>query len=444
MDLNHWCDSKSRQLRKAVLFVAICSPMIAMSQQATRSYTLARAMRAASEKHKVIQIARRNVVIAQHNSAIASEKKLPNLAINGNYSRITNLTEWHDHYQQGLHYHTIPEMYEATGSISLPLYSGSSLRNEKKLSVLELRSAEIESEKIKADLQLEVASQFLALYKLLQLQGFLDLTLAEERERLKETQSNYKQGNVTRNEVLRAQLAISQRQQDSLTNQSNIGILEDRLRILVELPESERFVPDTAVISVPNDRFDFTADLSANHELALAGNAEKRAATRTELTKAAYFPTISLFGNYGLRYPNTLFFPQDPFPYTLGQFGIQLHYSITDAWRNRKHMSIARENEHKAEIEKAEINDDQNHRLFELSRQYTEMEQNLKLSAQAVHFATDNYRIVKAKYQQQMVLITEMTDADNALIEARYRHASNKANLILKQIEIEHLTGNLQ
>ncbi len=445
MDLIHWMLPTGSHLRKAVLLTAICSPFTAVSQRTDQSFTLDRAMRTASERHKLSELARRDITIARRKSDIASEKKLPNIALNGSYSRITNLTEWHDNYHQGVHYHTIPEMYEATSSISLPVYSGNKLRNEKKLGELELVSAEIESEKIKSDLQLEVATQFLSLYKLLQLQGFLDMALKEERVRLKETQSLYKHGSVTRNEVLRAQLAISQRRQDSLTNRSNMGILEDRLRILVELPESEHFIADTtSMYSDRNELLHLDENLSRNHELALAENQEKISEIHTKIAKADYFPTISLFGNYGLRYPNTLFFPQDPFPYTLGQIGLQFHFSITDAWRNRKNVSIARENQVKAEIGRQEIGDSQKHRLFELSSQYSEMDKNLILSAEAVNFAKDNYRIVSAKYRQQMVLITEMTDADNALIEARYRHASNKANLILKRIEIEHLKGKLQ
>lgn len=437
-----FCGSSIRPQLLATCVIVLLQSSGLRAQQ-SQKFTLPEAMKAASEQNKLAEIARRKVTVSNESVRITSDKKLPDLRINGDYSRVTNLTEWHDGYRDGVHYHIIPEIYDASATLSMPLYAGGKLRYQKEIAELSAEKQLIELEKTQSDLQLKTASAFISLYKHLQLQHFLNETIREERVRLKEIESKYRHGVVTKNEVLRANLLISERRQDSISNARETDVLNDALRIFVDLPESQKFEADTTQIASIGKEVEALKDVSENHELHLAGKHLTLAEKEIDLAKSANYPTIGFFGNYGLRYPNTLFFPQHPFPYTLGQIGIQLEWNVTDLWKNRRKISVARQNAGIAEIEKEELEEQLEHQLLALEKEKSELEQRILLSSESVASARENFRIVRARYLKQMILISEMTDADNALIDARYRHASNRADLILNRILIQHLKGKL-
>ena len=57
--------------------------------------------------------------------------------------------------------------------------------------------------------------------------------------------------------------------------------------------------------------------------------------------------------------------------------------------------------------------------------------------------ATENYRIVKLKYLHQLALITEMLDADNALLQARFDLLTARINTTVKHRRLLYASGQL-
>ena len=89
------------------------------------------------------------------------------------------------------------------------------------------------------------------------------------------------------------------------------------------------------------------------------------------------------------------------------------------------------------EIVKDEIQD----KLFKDHTQYQEILEKFVVVDKALDLANENYRIVKLKYLNQLVLITEMVDADNALLQAKYNKISTRLDAILKHYELLHTAG---
>ncbi|MOA42200.1 hypothetical protein D3C78_1642300 [compost metagenome] len=57
--------------------------------------------------------------------------------------------------------------------------------------------------------------------------------------------------------------------------------------------------------------------------------------------------------------------------------------------------------------------------------------------------ANENYRIVRMKYLNQLALITDMIDADNSLLEAKFTDVSAKVDAQLKYYQLQHAAGIL-
>lgn len=432
---------------KSLLVFLIVLTFNGLQAQEIHSVSLNEAVKLAKENNKKILRSHLETTLSEQNIKERKELRLPDIELNGVYSRITNITEF-----KGSGFlkdkevtKAIPEIYEVNSTFKMPIYAGNKINNAIKIANQENEIAKIKTEKTQNDIELEVVANYLAIYKMMELQKIFDENIKEEKSRLKEVQSLQKHGTVTKNEVIRAELQLSDRELSALTNSKNIKIALHDLQTLIQIPETEEVVIDTtANIDEMKglDPYNFYLEKAfQNEEMRMASQELNIKKTELKLVKANYLPTVNFFGNYGFYYPNYKFFPPNPYLYTLGQIGIEAHFDLSALYKNKTKVEQANTKiewqKMQTEIVKDEIQD----KLFKDHTQYQEILEKFVVVDKALDLANENYRIVKLKYLNQLVLITEMVDADNALLQAKYNKISTRLDAILKHYELLHTAG---
>lgn len=301
-------------------------------------------------------------------------------------------------------------------------------------------------EKTQNDVELEVIANYLGIYKLMQLQKIIDENIKEEHNRLKEVQSLKKHGTVTKNEVLRAELQLSDRELSALNNSKNIQILLHNFKTLLQLPEVQEISIDTTASIDENgmDPYDFyMRHALENEEMRIASQEINIRKTELNLVKGNYYPKINFFGNYALSYPNYRFFPPDPYLYSLGQVGIEASFDLSSLYKNATKVRMANTKIEWQKVQAQLVKNKMQDELFKNHTQYQEVIEKFKVVDKALELADENYRIVKLKYLNQLVLITEMVDADNALLQAKYSKVATRIDAAMKHYELLHTAGLL-
>jgi outer membrane protein TolC len=74
-------------------------------------------------------------------------------------------------------------------------------------------------------------------------------------------------------------------------------------------------------------------------------------------------------------------------------------------------------------------------------KQYEEIRDSFAVTDKAEALAEENYRLVKLQYLNQLVVLTEMVDADNALLQAKYNKISVRIDAAMKYYEMLHTAG---
>ena len=432
---------------KIVLIFIIVLTCSNVQAQEIHSVSLSEAVKLAKENNKKILRSQLETTLSEQNIKERKELRLPDIELNGVYSRITNITEF-----KGSGFlkdkevtKAIPEIYEVNSTFKMPIYAGNKINNAIKIANQENEIAKIKNEETENDIELEVVANYLAIYKMMELQKIFEENIKEEKSRLKEVQSLQKHGTVTKNEVLRAELQLSDRELNSLTNSKNIKIALHDLKTLIQLPENEEVAIDTtANMDKMNglDPYDFYLQKAfQNEEMRIASQELNIKKTELKLVKGNYLPTVNFFGNYGFYYPNYKFFPPNPYLYTLGQIGIEAHFDISALYKNKTKVQQATTQIEWQKMQSEIIKDEIQDKLFKEHTQYQEILEKFVVVDKALDLANENYRIVKLKYLNQLVLITEMVDADNALLQAKYNKISTRLDAILKHYELLHTAG---
>lgn len=425
------------------LFLTIAGPAAAQDKP---KVSLTEALKLAKAGNLSIYKARIKQQLAEENHKEEKEKQLPDVMLHGSYARITNLTEFETGLTSKKVTPTIPEWADVTASATLPIYNGGIIRNSIKRAGQENELAILNIEKMTNDIHIEVIGAYLDIYKLMKLEELLKDNCKEEEERLKEVKALRKHGTVTNNEVLRNELLLSDTQLQLMTNKRNISIATHNLKLILQYPEEEAFEIDTLQLlncpAVKDFQFYHNA-AQQKDELRIAGTKEAMRKIEIDMAKSNYYPKIGLVASYGFNYPNYMFFPPNPTIYTLGKVGIEMTYNISGLYKNATKMHISHK---KMEEEKAEtsiLKETISQNIFEHYTRYLEILDKIPVTEKDVAHARENYRIIRLQYMNQLALITDMVDADNALLRARYNNISAKIDAVKKYYQLQHAAGLL-
>lgn len=417
------------------------------AQQITR-LTLHDALQTASGNNRYVQKAHLEQQIAGESVKVKKELRLPEVELHSLYSRITNLTEFQSGFLQGKQVtKTIPEIYDVSASFRMPLYAGGKINHTVKIAENESELAALKTEQTVNAVKLRVIASFLEVYRLMEQQKIIAESIKEEKERLKEVQSFKKHGTVTKNEVLRAELQLSDRELDALTNRKNTAIVMHDLKTTLQFPENREMELDTTQLLSGLKKIEtyeyFLKGALQNEEMRMAAKEVEIGELEQKIVRSNYFPVISLFGNYSFKYPNYMFFPPDPYLYSLGQVGIEATFNLSNLHKNKVKSKIAGQQLERQKTEANIVKDEVEDKIFAEYTQYQEAMERIPVTEKAVTLAVENYRIVKLKYLNQLVLITEMIDADNALLETRFKNTTAKIDAVLKYYELLHTADML-
>lgn len=430
-----------------MIFTIILLGFIPLEAQQNHSISLKEALKIARENNINILKSQLKIQFSEENIKENKELRLPDIEISGIYSRITNLTEFKDGFLKGKDVvNSIPEIYDIKTDFKVPIYAGNKINNAIEIAKQQSKIAQIQKEKTENDVQLAVIASYLGIYKLMELQEIIKENIKEEHDRLKEVQSLQKHGTVTKNEVIRAELQLSDRELSALNNSKNIQISLHHLKTLLQLPEEQEISIDTTEKIDKNeiDLYDFYKHHALkNEEMRIANQEVNIRKTEVNLVKGNYYPSINFFGNYALKYPNYMFFPPDPYLYSLGQVGIEARFDLSGLYKNKTKVHMANTKLQWQKMESKMVQDQVKDELYKNHTEYQEVVEKFKVVDKALELADENYRIVRLKYLNQLVLITEMVDADNALLEAKYNKIATRIDAAMKHYELLHTAGLL-
>lgn len=442
-----WSSNSKSYFSLALVFLFTVCPTKLKAQE-TLKISLQEALSIAKENNQIIQKFRINKDLSEDNITETKNLRLPEIDLHGLYSRITNLTEFKGGFLQDKAItKTIPEIYDISSSFRMPIYEGNRINNTIKKARYESEIAILNVEKAENDIQLGVAVAFLEIYRMVKLQEIIEESIKEEQERLKEVKAFNKYGTVTKNEVLRAELQLSDRELNALTNKKNMSIALFELKTLLQLPEYQEILIDTTAVLESQEilsEYKYYLDKTMKNEhMQIASQEIEIKKIEKDIVKSNYYPKISFFGNYSLKYPNYMFFPPNPYLYSLGQVGVELTYNLSGLYKNKSRVKSVELKIAAQATELEIVKNEEKNRLFKNYTQHQEITDKLPVADKALELAIENYRIVKLKYLNQLVLVTEMVDADNALLQAKYNKIALSIDAVVKHYELLHTAGIL-
>ena len=147
------------------------------------SLNLSEALALLKENSPYLKEAKIQTEIAHEKVKEEKEIQLPDLDFHVSYYRMSNMIEY-QHADQVVHYQTIPDIYDATVNIKMPIYQGGRIKIGIKQAEKRVEIAKLQEKQVYREKALEVIQTYLGICKLVALDSLLKETLKEQNERL--------------------------------------------------------------------------------------------------------------------------------------------------------------------------------------------------------------------------------------------------------------------
>ena len=417
-----------------------------IAAQEVRSMTADEVMTLALQNHQQLKLSEKNIYISKQQTEVTKLQQLPTitastsqfylgnaLIIDKDFSNSTNVAMPHYGSSYGV-------------QASQLIFKGGLVKKSIEMAGLREQLAELDLEKNQQDVKFLVLSNYLDVYKLKnQEQIFLNnKKLAQER--LKNIQKFNQQGMVTRNEVIRGELAIKNLDQGLLTLSNNKKILNYNLDVALGLPQNTEINPTESLVGKelgPGTDYYLQMAYQNNPQLKSANTNIAVAQKNIEIINTDKMPTLSGFGGYNMQRPITTRTPVLDMYSNSWQAGISLSYNIDNLYKTKERLKVG-------ELQKTQAQD-----ALTLTKQnidmmvnaayvkYQESIDQAKLMDDAQKLAEENYKITEAKYLNQLAVQAEMIDAQNQKLQAELDFVTAEINVLYQYYNLLKTTGSL-
>lgn len=411
--------------------------------------SLKEAIALAKSQNIAVRIARQEEMAANEDLVDARTGRLPSITVGAGYQRYSKLTL----FENGLHNaRSVDRQPSANGAsqnseMAFNLYAGGRSR-----ALIEERRAGkdlagINSRDQAGNTSLQLVFRYLELVKLFNQRKLIAEQSERAGKRLKTINALYKNQRITRSDVLRAELVLANVQLDSIHNQNDIAIANNKVTVLLHLPDGTQIRPaDSANMNrpAPGELDRLSGDgvqqaYAVQRAVALSGI---QSAKLKEI-KGNSMPGISLVSAYGFSYPNYLFFPPVDQLYSIGYIGARVSYNLSSLYHNKHKVTAAGIRLDETRQDQQLVQDNTREELRTLLIRYNESLNRVAVMQQSIVQAGVNYRIVNTKYFNQLALLTDLLDADNLYQEASYNLISAETEASLIYYNLLYTTGNL-
>ncbi|MBF03641.1 MAG: transporter [Flavobacterium sp.] len=416
-------------------FVLLLTPFL--QAQNTKSLSLEEAIHMGVSQSNQAILAETKVKTSEWELKTVKNNQLPNLSVSGQYFRLTqakikgNLAP-----QSGGNGLDINQLMIGQATATIPVFNGFKIQNgieaAKSINKAEISHAQHTKEQV----ALAVTQLYYGLYKTNQMIQLTEDFLKTAQQRVLDFQAMEDNGLLAHNDLLKAQLQESNIQLSLATAKKNYSVLNYQLANLLQLPEG-------TVIEIPENSVEKTTDIvtettTERKDLKALQYQEEALKSNIKIAKGNYLPSINLIGGYiALDVKNA-------FTITNAMnFGAGISYDFSSLFKNKKEVEKAKSKTLETTQQIAILTDKIKEEIQEANANYELAVQQKEVYLKAQEQATENYRIVKDKYDNGLSTTNDLLEADVDQIQAKINYAIATSDIQEKYYELLYQQGKL-
>ncbi|MCR5821070.1 MAG: TolC family protein [Bacteroidaceae bacterium] len=403
---------------------------------------------ATAEKHNAsIRSCESAMRLAEEDVAAARAEWLPSLEAKASVSYMGNVSIWNRMLKDRFTAETPHFGNNFALMARQTLYSGGAISSGIRRAKLGSERAVVELVENQQKVRFLLVGHYLQLRNLLNQEEVLRQNIVLTEKLISQTRNRMEQGLVLNNDITRHELQLEQLRMGRIRVQNAQRIINHQLVTAIGT--------DTMVNILPEE--DFRADLcpkgeEAEWQLLATSNSVhlKKALLATRMAmedvqeeRSGRMPKIALVAEDHFDGPVTFEIPTLDKNINYWYVGVCLSYDFSSLWKGSRRLKRARTNvEHNRDMER-EAREGVGNAIQAAYTEYITSFAEMNTREKSVELASQNYRIIKNRYEHGLALVTDMTDAANVKLDAELGLVSARINVIYNYYQLKYLSNTL-
>ena len=438
---------KAAWLRVVALFFLVAGLVMltaaAMEAEAAPSLlTLKQSIEMALERNIDIQVAREEIEAARERRKEARTGFLPSLSGKYGYRRLGEVP-----------YVVIEgreidvndqDQYRFTGTIEQPLFTGFATLSNYQLAKLGMDVAKLQLARARFDLVLQVKEAYFGILSAEKIHEVAKQAVQQLQAQLDVAENFYRVGMSPKVEVLEAEVRLAEAKQQLIRATNDLALAKARFNTILRRPIDQEVAVADILSDQPYEKpYEFCLEISLQKrpELMEAEKNVARAEKEITLAKSAYYPRVSISGNYyragdDLAVNGSDFVDRENWDVMAEVTITFFEWGKTRYAVNRKRTRLSQAKETLERMKDAV--------RLEVKTSYLNLQaaqKNIGVAKKSVESAEENFRISKERYREQVATATEVLDAQTRLTEAKTNYTRALAEFNVAQARLIRAMG---
>lgn len=327
------------------------------------------------------------------------------------------------------------------------IYAGGAIKKSIELAKLNHSIAALDKEQIKQSVRLAITGYYLELLKLKNQQKVLEKNIVQTNVLLEQMRAKYKEGTMLSNNVTRYELQLQSLELALLQVKNRTTITNNELVKILQLPAGTQLAPDASIVNEylnPHQSADWQ-NIGINNsplikQLTLKLEQSKK---NEKLVFSEKLPQVFAFAGNNLNGPITIEVPAIDKNFNYWYVGIGIKYNIASFYKNNSKKNKAKLATQLTIENNEKVKEDLSNNIEDAYINYCEAIKVYETQLKSLELASENYTIIKNRYLNDLVLITEMLDAENSKLDAELKATNAQINIIFHYYQLKKLTGTL-
>lgn len=419
-----------------------------ISENDTLTVSLEEVWKYAENQNKLVKASQYKVADHEERIRNARAEQYPEINTGTKYARISNLPI----YENGIfnkpeYFPVLHNYFQLNADASVVIYNGQKLKTELQEAKVEKEIALLEKGQTVSDVKFKATAYYLELERNIEFRKLVLANIAEQQKRLEQMRELFKNGVILRSDVLRAEVALSKQQMLLTEIKNTITINNEKLAVLIGLPEVTWLKPDNQENSQTDSTrtYEDYLDEAVTHAYGLRISEKETELKQLSIkvAKANSLPKVSAYAEYGYTYPQIFLYPYAAALYGIGQAGVKISYNLSSVYQNKHKVKSAEIQAKTQQLLHHDEEDVLRTRVHEAFTRYHESLERISVAEQNIRQTTETYRIVYQTYFNQLALLTDLLDSDTQLLQSRFDLTSARIRAKLEYYYLMKTIGTI-
>jgi len=415
------------------LITMMLSAHAGYAQNSGRKISLDEAIDLSIKNSKSLRASQARIQQATANTTISKQDQLPDFKISGSYLRLTqpNITQAKSNSgSTPSEPIKIDQAAYAMANVSLPVYQGMKIQYGIRSSEFLEKATMLDADQNKEAVILNTIDAFSNLYKAKANLRVIQENLAQSRSRDADFANLEKNGLLARNDKLKALLQTANIELTMADVENSLKVTMVNMNIMLGLPEETILIPDSSSLQEPGAvktilEYEQLA-LQNRKDMQAIGYRKQASQVGIQSANSGYYPSVALTGGYvALDIPNFITMTN---AFT---FGVGLSYNVSSLWKTNAHVTEAKARLAEVQANEEEMNENIRRQVNQAYEALLTAQKKIEVSQVSIEQGKENYKIVKNKYDNSLLTVTDLLDANVLMLQSEISLELAKADAIL-------------